>query len=234
MINFFGSWCAPCRAEIPQLVTAAASNRSPGSAGPPSGINFVVVDERDSLANARASLKQAGIDYSALFDKDGKLQKAWHPHLGVPFTLIVDSDGLIAAQYTGAVSAETLEKAVDDIAIDRAGGGYPVGEGALGLPSAVVSGRTITLAVENARCGSLTPLQFSVVSVRVREDAVAVHVEVIAKPNPAAISNANAQKSCGYTGTKTITHTTITLAAPLGGRRLLGFDWCSPIPHVGR
>jgi hypothetical protein len=198
VINFFGARCGSCRAEMPQVVDAFRLYLgNPISAGPPSGINFVGVDERDSLAGARSYVQRAGLGYPVLFDKDGALQRSWHPALGVPYTVIVDSDGLIAARFTGAVSASTLEHTINEIRLDDGGGGYPVGQGALGLPSAVVNGRTITLAVANARCGNLPELQFAVVSVRVREDVAAVHIEVIAKPNPAATSNTNAQRRCG-------------------------------------
>jgi hypothetical protein len=93
-----------------------------------------------------------------------------------------------------------------------------------------VNGRTVTRAIANARCGQLSELQFSQLSVQVREDVVAVHVDVVAKPNPLAIANQQAQRLCGYTGTKTITHTTITLAAPLGTRALLD-NARNAIPH---
>ncbi|MBB1483990.1 TlpA family protein disulfide reductase [Tessaracoccus sp. MC1865] len=109
IINVWGSWCAPCRAEAPELVKSAAELE--GSA------NFLGINTRDTLAAAQAFERSFGIEYPSLHDPDGVLllEFAQLPPKAIPSTVVIDAEGRVAARVLGEVSASTLKGIVEDV-----------------------------------------------------------------------------------------------------------------------
>lgn len=105
VVNFWGSWCAPCRAESPGLEQVYAANKA-------RGVAFVGVDERDGLAAARTFTLDKGVTYPSLFDDTGALVTSWPAGPAIPFTFVVDRRGRIASRFTGAVLPSDLQPAV--------------------------------------------------------------------------------------------------------------------------
>lgn len=105
VVNFWGSWCAPCRAESAALETVAKATAS-------KGVSFVGVDERDSRPNALSFVRGHGVSYPSIFDDDGSLAAAWPAAAGPPYTFIIDRQGRIAARYLGGVTPDDLQSAV--------------------------------------------------------------------------------------------------------------------------
>jgi thiol-disulfide isomerase/thioredoxin len=105
VVNFWGSWCAPCRAESAALVQVARATAS-------RGVSFVGVDERDTKANARSFVRGHGVSYPSIFDDGGGLAAAWPAAAGPPYTFIVDRQGRIAARFLGGVTPDELQSAV--------------------------------------------------------------------------------------------------------------------------
>jgi DsbE subfamily thiol:disulfide oxidoreductase len=100
VVNYWASWCAPCRAEQPDLTRVAHRYAARGVAF--LGIN--VSDDRDS---ARAYMRELGVPYPSLFDP--KAETA--PKLGVvglPTTFILDRDGVVGYQRTGRTTVAGL------------------------------------------------------------------------------------------------------------------------------
>lgn len=109
VINVWASWCAPCRAEAPELV--AVAERWPD-------VNFLGLDTRDSDAPARAFEKKYGIPYPSLPDPDGRLQLLFSdslPPQAIPSTLLIDAEGNVAGRFLGAVTAGDLDAALEDL-----------------------------------------------------------------------------------------------------------------------
>lgn len=110
--NVWGSWCAPCRAEAPDL-EAAAEQRADKAV-------FMGLNTRDpDPAAPRQFLKNHGITYPSLFDPDGRLLLGFAgdlPPSAIPTTLLVDGQGRIAARILGATTTATLVGLIDDIA----------------------------------------------------------------------------------------------------------------------
>ncbi len=107
VVNFYGSWCSPCRAETPTLVTIAKAHPT---------VRFVGVDVLDSRSNGEAFVKRYAVPYPSIFDADGE-DLAKFPGVNpsaVPSTLIIDRDGKIAARYTGPVGDGTAFSAALD------------------------------------------------------------------------------------------------------------------------
>lgn len=115
VLNVWGSWCAPCRKEAPDL-QAAATELEPVA-------RFVGINTRDpDPAQARAFHRAFGVTYPSLYDPAGALVlqlSGQVPPNGIPSTLVVDVQGRIAARIVGATTRLTLVTVVTDIANGR-------------------------------------------------------------------------------------------------------------------
>ena len=111
VVNVWGSWCAPCRAEAPDLRRAAIETRS-------RGVRFLGIDTRDNDAAARAFVREFGIPYPSLVDDDGSILLSLRdtvPAQAIPSTMVVDRRGRIAARVVGRVTYPTLTGLIDDL-----------------------------------------------------------------------------------------------------------------------
>lgn len=109
VINVWASWCAPCRAEAPELQAVHTQNPE---------VNFLGLDTRDSDASARAFVEKFGITYPNLPDPNGRLVLQFSdslPPQAIPSTLLVDAQGRVAGRFLGAVEAGQLDAAVQDL-----------------------------------------------------------------------------------------------------------------------
>lgn len=107
VLNFWASWCGPCRLEAPDLQATWEAYRD-------RGVQFLGVDYRDDEAAARAFIDEFGITYPSVFDAAGKLAFDYGL-LGVPTTFIIDGQGQIRFQFTGYLNGEVLRRALDDV-----------------------------------------------------------------------------------------------------------------------
>ena len=117
VVNVWGSWCGPCRAEAPML--ARASRDLAGK-----GVVFLGIDSRDpSKDAAKAFVRRFDIPYASLYDQQGATLLAFRGTLtpnSVPSTVVVDPQGRVAGSVLGNLSRTTLDDLVDDA---RSGGG---------------------------------------------------------------------------------------------------------------
>lgn len=102
VVNFWGSWCGPCRAEMPLLVKAwhAYAGR---------GVVVVGFDVDDTPAEARRFLREYNVDYPIVTVPDEHLPRAYGV-IGLPTTVFVDAAGTIRARQLGAFVGEDGEK----------------------------------------------------------------------------------------------------------------------------
>lgn len=107
VINLWGSWCPPCRAEATDVSTAARTLMA-------SGVRFVGLDIRESggTSAALAYVKTFDVPFPSLFDPDGSLQLAFSTVTSVtapPATVVLDRRHRVAAVVNGPVGgAQTL------------------------------------------------------------------------------------------------------------------------------
>ena len=117
VVNVWGSWCGPCRAEAPML--ARASRELAGK-----GVVFLGIDSRDpSKDAAKAFVRRFDIPYASLYDQQGETLLAFRGTLtpnSVPSTVVVDPQGRVAGSVLGNLSRTTLDDLVEDA---RTGGG---------------------------------------------------------------------------------------------------------------
>lgn len=113
VVNVWGSWCAPCRAEAPMLADAAHDLAK-------RDVAFLGIDSRDpSEAAARAFVRRFEIPYPSIYDQRGSTLLAFRGTLtpnSVPSTVILDRQGRVAASVLGEISRTTLDDLVDDVA----------------------------------------------------------------------------------------------------------------------
>jgi cytochrome c biogenesis protein CcmG, thiol:disulfide interchange protein DsbE len=103
-INFWASWCEPCRRESPDLERL---NRSlHGSA------SVVGVDWTDGFDSARAFIREHHLTYPNLRDGNGEVGQKYGLY-GLPTTFILDSQGTISDVLRGAQTAQTVRRALD-------------------------------------------------------------------------------------------------------------------------
>jgi thiol-disulfide isomerase/thioredoxin len=112
VINVWGSWCAPCRSEAPQL--EAASRQTADTA------QFLGITSKDyDPAQAIAFTRAFSINYPSIFDPTGKVLLNFAevlPPSAIPSTMIVDSEGRLAARVLGPITETTLVDMIDDVA----------------------------------------------------------------------------------------------------------------------
>lgn len=99
VLNFWASWCAPCRAETPGLVTLADENKD---------VAFVGVNVKDEPSSARAFDRDFKVTYPSIVDRVGTLAAGWPISIGLPSTVVLDGQGRLAARFTGGVVPEEL------------------------------------------------------------------------------------------------------------------------------
>ena len=111
VLNVWASWCAPCRAEAPELqeVWEEFEGR---------GVQFVGLDTRDSDAAARAFVETYGITYPNVIDRDGQLQLLFAdtlPPQAIPSTIVIDREGRVAGRALGKISASALRGLIEPL-----------------------------------------------------------------------------------------------------------------------
>ncbi|MGN0063604.1 MAG: TlpA family protein disulfide reductase [Nocardioides sp.] len=113
VVNVWGAWCPPCRAEQDELVEAAVETE--GTA------QFVGVNIRDlAVENSRAFVRNYEVPYPSIYSPDSKALLAFSGTLtpySIPSTVILDGEGRVAATIMGSVpSVLTLTELIKDVA----------------------------------------------------------------------------------------------------------------------
>ena len=104
VLNFWGSWCVPCRAEAPTLAVLSEQYRQ-------AGVAFLGVDVRDTTASAEAFVHNFGITYPSVSDSSSQITLAFTavvPVSGTPTTLVIDRTGHIAGAVYGQTTLTEL------------------------------------------------------------------------------------------------------------------------------
>ena len=105
VINFWATYCPPCRAEMPLLQKRA---------GQQSGVQLVLVNEGDSRQSARDFLDSLGIHQPALLDSDLSVGHAYGA-VALPTTVFIRADGTIAARHIGQLNDAVLAAQISNL-----------------------------------------------------------------------------------------------------------------------
>ncbi|WP_425044198.1 DsbE family thiol:disulfide interchange protein [Primorskyibacter sp. S87] len=110
LVNYWASWCAPCRVEHPNLEALANE-----------GIPILGINYKDDPAKAAAFLDELGDPYAAIGrDEAGRMGLDWGVY-GVPETYVIDGEGKIILRFAGPVTERVIESTLRP-AMEKAAG----------------------------------------------------------------------------------------------------------------
>ena len=113
VLNFWAYWCAPCRVETPQLQQVYQSMHG-------KGVDFLGVDTKDVRSNARSFVAQNHVTYPSIFDQNGESAlKLGNIPGNLPFSVLIDKQGRVAAVYLSKLTAVDLEKPLNTLLAER-------------------------------------------------------------------------------------------------------------------
>ena len=107
LVNFWGSWCPPCKEEMPRLVEA---HQEFGDR-----VQFLGVDIIDSRDEATAFMEEYGMTFPSVFDPPDAIKTSLG-QFGQPTTVFFRADGSFAFAYAGPISERTLRRHLGEIA----------------------------------------------------------------------------------------------------------------------
>lgn len=96
MINFWATWCAPCRQELPLLNSLYDQYRKVG-------FSLLAINVDDDPANARAMARKLGLKFPVLLDTDKRISRLYDV-TAMPSTWLIDRDGRVRYVHRGYVS----------------------------------------------------------------------------------------------------------------------------------
>jgi len=114
VLNFWASWCPPCRAEAANLIEVAETTRD-------SGVQFIGVNVKNAKDEAIAFERKQGVPYPSLHDQPGVLLTRFRtlvPQVP-PTTLLLDRQGRIAGRFIGGVTTRELLGPVQALAAEK-------------------------------------------------------------------------------------------------------------------
>ncbi|HEX5205387.1 MAG TPA: TlpA disulfide reductase family protein [Actinoplanes sp.] len=114
VVNFWGSWCAPCRAEADDLETTYQATKA-------KGVSFIGINSRDDK-DAAIAFERGRVTYPSIYDFEGKVALKFDvTQTTTPQTLILDRQGRIAVALRAATTHTQLQPLVEKIASEATG-----------------------------------------------------------------------------------------------------------------
>ncbi len=104
LVNFWASWCKPCRFEIPAIVEAYAIHRDVGLA-----VLAVNLRDQERERDVRRFVEEHQLPFPVPLDTKGKVRRGYRLR-AIPTTLFIDTAGVIQLIHPGPLTAEALER----------------------------------------------------------------------------------------------------------------------------
>jgi len=106
VVNFWATWCPPCRQEIPDFIKAYDEFKN-------EGLEILGLAVSDSEDNVRQFVKSYGINYPVAMATDAVVM-AFQPGNYIPSTIIIDSKGYIAHRHVGIMTRDAIVKYLEE------------------------------------------------------------------------------------------------------------------------
>ena len=107
LINFWATWCPPCRAEIPDIEDAYRARRD-------EGLVVLGVSVEQSRAAVAPFVELAGMTYPVLLDELSQVYNTYRAP-GLPMSLLIDESGVIQARHIGQLSRAQLDEYLNQV-----------------------------------------------------------------------------------------------------------------------
>ncbi len=107
ILNFFATWCPPCRSEIPDFIELQKAYGDQGLA--------IIGVSKEDVSTVKNFVESAGINYAVFVDTKGVAYDVYGPIRGVPTTFIIDKDFKIRQIYIGARPRPVFEKDIKEL-----------------------------------------------------------------------------------------------------------------------
>jgi peroxiredoxin len=104
LLNFWGTWCAPCRAEIPDLMKLVDAHKN-------RGFEVLGLAQQDTAEDLRAFAADFKMNYPSLLSTE-EIEEAFGPMWAVPMSILIDRHGSICMKHMGQIKKEQLDKAI--------------------------------------------------------------------------------------------------------------------------
>jgi cytochrome c biogenesis protein CcmG/thiol:disulfide interchange protein DsbE len=106
VVNFWATWCEPCKSELPRIVAAARKYAG--------RVHFLGVDVEDDPKTAASFVRRYEMTFRSLADPDGRIRRD-QDLLGLPVTQFYSAAGELNFLHNGEISAEELEEKIEDV-----------------------------------------------------------------------------------------------------------------------
>jgi peroxiredoxin len=111
LVNFWASWCTPCRQEMPEIVRAYNDRRG-------EGLVVVAINLQENDAQVREFAADYGMDFPVVIDRSGQVGDSWRiggPVEGIPASYFIDADGVVRERAFGPLTAASLTEKLETI-----------------------------------------------------------------------------------------------------------------------
>lgn len=105
VVNFFASWCGPCRAEMPEFEQVFQSFDG--------DVAFLGFNTQDRREDGLAVAEETGVTYTLARDPDGSIYDAFEGIGTMPMTVFVDADGEVVKTWNGPLDGEELTQIIE-------------------------------------------------------------------------------------------------------------------------
>jgi len=109
LINFWSSWCKPCRSEMPDIVAAYRAHQE-------SGLEVLAINltDQEGMKDVRKFVAEFQMPFPVLLDEKGRVRRLY-ALIGVPTSVFIGSDGVVRAVNPGPITKEILERDLAEI-----------------------------------------------------------------------------------------------------------------------
>lgn len=109
VINFWATWCPPCKAELPLLQRTFGQNQQ---------VNFLAISVKEEKETVRAFLQAESLQLPVALDSDGTVLEAFQVR-GLPTTIFLNADGVIVGRHLGGLTETSLQEYLDTLLKNR-------------------------------------------------------------------------------------------------------------------
>ena len=109
LINFWASWCNPCRGEMPDIVAAYQAHQETGLA-----VLAINLTDQEGMKDVRKFVAEFQMPFPVLLDEKGRVRRLY-ALIGVPTSVFIGSDGVVRLVNPGPITTEALQRGLAEI-----------------------------------------------------------------------------------------------------------------------